>query len=121
MHNQKSQIVPLDVSSLACLFLVSLLWAGCAASRSYPGAVHGLTFNGTIKSVEEHRLTVALLKPGEPTVFVWEGTTKFWKNGVPIRPESIESTWPVRIHYHTSSGQLVAHHVYVQAAYPVVH
>lgn len=48
--------------------------------------------------------------------------TKFWKNGAPIRPESLEPTWPVRIHYHhPASGQLMTHHVYVQAAYPVVH
>ena len=124
MRNQRNQIAPLGIISLACLFLAGLLWAGCAASRTYPGPVHGLTFNGTVKSIDlqGHRLTVAPLKPGEPTVFVWESTTKFWKNGVPIRPESLEPNWPVRVHYHhATSGQMMPHHVYVQAAYPVVH
>lgn len=112
--------VVLMISAIAVVALV----AGCAGSRSYPGPVHGLTFNGTVQSIDlqNHHLIVAPLKRGEPTVFVWEGTTtRFWKNGVPIRPESIEPTWPVRVHYHASSGQLIAHHVYVQLAYPVVH
>ena len=110
-------------SSPACLLLAGLLWAGCAASRSYPGPVHGPTFNGTIQSIDlqNHRLTLTPLKPGDATVFVWEDSTKFLKNGVPLRPESLEPTWPVRVHYHTASGQLIAHHIYVQAAYPVIH
>ena len=108
---------------LVCLGLASLLVAGCATQRDYPGAVHGLTFNGTVQSIDiqNRRLTVAPLKPGEPLVFLWTGSTKFWKVGDPIRPESLEPTWPVRVHYHTASGQLIAHHVYVQLAYPAVH
>lgn len=109
--------------SIICLLLLAALLAGCATSRNYPGPVHGPTFNGSITAIDlkEHRLTVAPLKPGEPVVFDWNASTRFWKNGVPIRPESLDATWPVRIHYHASSGQLVTHHVYVQAAYPVVH
>lgn len=123
MQHQRNQLAPLGILSFACLLVASLLWAGCATSRNYPGPVHGLTFNGAVQSIDlkDHRLTVAPLKPGEPTVFVWETSTKFWKNGVPIRPESLEPTWPVRVHYHEHSGQLITHHVYVQAAYPVVH
>src|SRR5438093_7648644 len=95
---------PLDVRILftfACLPLVAGLWAGCAASRrSYPGPVHGLTFNGTVQSIDlqNHRLTVTPLKPGEPVVFLWDVSTKFWKSGIPIRIESLEPAWPVRVH-----------------------
>ena len=119
----RNQIIPLGIISLACLLLAGLLWSGCAASRSYPGSMHGLTFNSTIESIDiqNHRLSLAALKPGEPMVFAWESTTKFWKHGVPIQPESLEPTWPVRVHYHATSGQMITHHVYIQAAYPVVH
>jgi hypothetical protein len=112
------------ISSAVCLSLWTLLLVGCATERQYPGPVHGLTFNGTVQSIDlqNHRLTISPLKPGEPIVaFLWESSTKFWKDGIPIRPESLEPTWPVRVHYHTSSGQEVVHHVYVQTAYPVVH
>lgn len=109
--------------SIVCLLLFAVLLAGCASSRSYPGPVHGLTFNGTIKSVDlkEQRLSVAPLKPGESVTFVWDDSTKFWKKGVPIKAETLEPTWPVRIHYHTESSQPTAHHVYVELTYPVVH
>ena len=109
--------------SFGCLSLFMALLMGCVTSRNYPGPLHGLTFNGTVQSIDhkDHRLTVAPLKPGEPVVFLWKDSTKFWKNGAPIRPESLEATWPVRIHFHATSGQLITHHVYVQAAYPVVH
>ena len=109
--------------TIICLLMFAVLLAGCATSRDYPGPVHGQTFNGTIKSIDlkEHRLTVAPLKPGEPTVFLWENSTKFLKKGVPIKPDVLEPTWPVRIHYHTESGQATAHHVYVELTYPVVH
>ena len=85
--------------------------------------MHGLTFNGTVQSIDHqnHRLSLAPLKPGEPVVFLWGDSTKFWKHGEPIRPKSLEPTWPVPVHYHTSSGQLTAHHVYVQPPYPVLH
>jgi len=111
------------ISSLACVLLAGLLWSGCAASRSYPDPVHGLTFNGTVQSIDlqNHRLTLAPLKPSEPVVFVWDATTKFWQNGIPIRPDAVELGRSVRIHYHESSGQLVAHHVYVQVPYAPLH
>lgn len=123
MQHQRNQIVPLGIVSLICLLVASWLWAGCTTLRTYPGPVHGLTFNGTIESInlKDHRLTVAPLKLGEPTVFVWESSTKFWKSAVPIRSEPLEPTWTVRVHYHEDSGQLVTHHVYVQTAYPVIH
>ena len=109
--------------SRICLLLFAVLLAGCATSRDYPGLVHGQTFNGTIKSIDlkEHRLTMAGPKLGEPTVFVWEDSTKFWKKGVPIKRDVLEPTWPLRIHYHTESGQATAHHVYVELTYPIVH
>lgn len=109
--------------SIICLLLFTVLLAGCATSRDYPGPVHGQTFNGTIKFIDlkEHRLTATPLKRGEPTVFIWEDSTKFWKEGVPIKSEVLEPTWPVRIHYHTESGQATAHHVYVELTYPIVH
>ncbi len=109
--------------SITCLLLSMVLFVACAGSRSYPGPVHRLTFNGTIKSIDsnEHRLTVAPLKPGELVVFLWNDSTKFWKQGVPIKSDSLEPTWPVRVHYHTSSGQSTAHHVYMELSYPVVH
>jgi hypothetical protein len=110
------------ITARLSVFLFAVLLAGCASSRKYPGPVHGQTFNGTIKAIglNEHRLTVTPLKPGEPGVFVWDDSTKFWKKGVPIKPEQLESTWPVRIHYHTASGQSIAHHVYVELTYPIV-
>lgn len=110
-------------ASLIGLALLSLLLASCADSHNYPGPVHGLTFSGTIRSIDvpDHRLTLDPVKPGEPVVFLWERETKFWQGGVPIQPESLERTWLVRVHYHISSGQGVAHHVYVQTPYPVVH
>lgn len=119
----KSNKSPFTIFGLVCLGLASLLVAGCATQRDYPGAVHGLTFHGTVQSIDiqNHRLTVAPLKPGEPLVFFWTSSTKFWKVGNFIRPESLETAWPVRVHYHTASGQLVTHHVYVQLAYPAVH
>ena len=123
MHDQRKGNALFRVGGLVWLLLVGLLWAGCAVSRPYPGPVHGLMFNGTVQCLDRqnHSLTLAPLKPGEAVVFLWEESTKFWKNGVPIRPESLEPNWPVRVHYHTSSGQRTAHHVYVQNAYPVVH
>ncbi len=105
--------------SFVCLLLFTALLAGCATSRNYPGAIHGLSFDGTIQSIdlEGRQLTVAPLKPSAPVVFVWESTTKFWKNGGPIRADAVEKGRNVRIHYHEESGRLVAHHVYVRAPY----
>ncbi len=116
-------LLPAFAGRLIALALLNLLLAGCADSRGYPGPVHGLSLSGTIRSIDlqNHRLTLAPIKPGEPVVFVWESNTKFWQNGVPIQPESLERTWLVRVHYHMSSGQRVAHHVYVQTPYPMVH
>ncbi len=73
--------------ALVSLSLFAFLLVGCATRRDYPDPVHGLTFNGTIQSIDlkEHRLAVAPLKPGEPVVFLWEDSTRFWKNGDPIR------------------------------------
>jgi hypothetical protein len=109
--------------SIICLLLLAVLLAGCTTSRNYPGPVHGLTFNGSIKSIDlkESRLTVAPLKAGEPAVFAWDDDTKFWKKGDPIKADVLEITWPVRIHYHESSGRYTAHHVYVDLTYPIVH
>jgi alpha-mannosidase len=113
---------PLTFGVLAGLVLASLLWAGCAA-RSYPGPVHGLTFDGTVQSIDlqNHRLILAPLKPSQPIVFAYENTTKFWKNGIPIHPDEVEPGRAVRVHYHTVAGQPVAHHVYVQAPYAPQH
>ena len=123
MKNANQQKLLLAAASAAFLLLVGLLWTGCAASRSYPGPVHGLTFDGTVQSIDRqnHRLTLAPLKPSELAVFVWETITKFWQNEIPIRPESVEPGRTVRVHYHETAGQLVAHHVYVQAPYAPVH
>lgn len=112
-----------SVPSMVYLMLFTVLFAGCATSREHPGPVHGQTFNGTVKSIDlkEHHLTVTPLKTGEPTVFVWGDSAKFWKKGVPIKPDVLEPTWPVRVHYHTVSGQPTAHHVYVELTYPIVH
>ena len=109
--------------TLVGLVLLSLLLASCADSRAYPGPVHGLTFNGTIHSIDlqNHRLTLMPLKPGDPVLFLWERNTKFWQGSVPIEPESLERNWLVRVHYHISSGESVAHHVFVQTPYPAVH
>jgi hypothetical protein len=38
-------------ASAAWLLVARLTWAGCAA-RGYPGPVHGLTFDGTIQSID---------------------------------------------------------------------
>lgn len=114
----RHSLVP-ALSGLACLLLVSLLWAGCNTSRSYPGAIHGLSFDGTIQSIDlkSKQLTVAPLKQAAPVVFVWKSTTKFWKNDLPIHADAVEVGRTVRIHYHEESGRLVAHHVYVRAPY----
>lgn len=105
--------------SFVCLLLFTALLTGCATSRNYPGAIHGLSFDGTIQSIDlqDRQFTVAPLKPSAPVVFVWESTTKFWKNGVPIRTDAVETGRNVRIHYHEESGRLVAHHVYVRVPY----
>ena len=109
--------------NIICLLLLAALLAGCVSSRNYPGPVHGLTFNGSIKSIDlkESRLTVVPLKAGEPVVFAWDTATKFWKKGDPIKADVLEISWPVRIHYHATSGQYTAHHVYVDLTYPIVH
>lgn len=62
--------------ALCALGLASVLWAGCAA-RSYPGPVHGLTFDGTVQSIDLTNLSLMLapLKPVEPVVFAWNRTT----------------------------------------------
>ena len=102
--------------------LASFLLAGCA-TRSYPGPIHGLTFDGTVQSIDLHNRWLMLLplKPSQPVVFAWDASTKFWKNGVPIHPDEVESGRSVRVHYHTASGQLVAHHVYLQVPYAPMH
>ena len=120
----------LTFEALTTLFVVSLLWAGCAA-RSYPGPVHGLTFDGTVQSIDltNQSLTLLPLKPAEPVVFAWNRNTKFWKNGIPIRPGEVERGVSVRVHFHTASAteihfaasQYVAHHVYVQVPYAPEH
>ncbi len=103
---------------LASLLAAGLLWAGCA-TRGYPGPVHGLTFDGTVQSIdlEGHRLIMVPLRPSQPVVFSYEGTTKFWKNGIPIHPDEVAPGQSVRVHYHLMSGQPVAHHVYIQVPY----
>jgi hypothetical protein len=108
----------LSFEVLASFLLVSLIWAGCAA-QSYPGPVHGLTVDGSVQSIDlqSHRLILVPLKPSQPVVFGYEDTTKFWRNGIPIRPDEVEPGRSVRVHYHTVSGQQVAHHVYVQVPY----
>lgn len=102
--------------------LASFLLAGCA-TRSYPGPIHGLTFDGTVQSIDFQNRQIILvpLKPSQPVVFAWDGGTKFWKNGVPIHPDEVESGRSVRVHYHTASGQVVAHHVYIQVPYAPMH
>ena len=107
----------------ALVLLASLLLAGCA-TRSYPGPIHGLTFDGTVQSIDlQNRLLMLFpLKPSQPVVFAWDASTKFWKNGVPNHPaDEVESGRSVRVHYHTASGQLVAHHVYIQVPYAPTH
>ena len=104
-----------------CLLFFTELLVGCNTSRSYPGAIHGLSFDGTIQSIDlqGRQLTVAPLKPSVPValVFAWESTTKFWKNNLPIHADAVEAGRNVRIHYHEESGRLVAHHVYVRDPY----
>ena len=116
--DRKERTTLLGAGTLLCLLPVAILIAGCA-SRNYPGPVHGPTFDGTVQSVDlpNHRLTIAPLKPGQPVTFAYEGSTKFWKNGVPIHPDEVESGKSVRVHYHTAS----AHHVYVQVPYAPQH
>ena len=101
--------------------------AGCTTQHSYPGPTHGLTFNGTVQSLDlkNQSLTLLPLKPGEPVVFAWNRNTKFWKNGIPIRPEEVEPGRSVRLHFHPATGteihfaasECVAHRVYVEAPY----
>ena len=112
------------------MLLAGLLLVGCTA-RSYPGPVHGLTFDGTIKTVDlkNQSLTLSPLKPSELVVFAWNTNTKFWKNGIPIRPEEVEPGASVRVHFHLATAtdmhfatnQYVAHHVYVQVPYAPQH
>ena len=121
MHSKQTFTDNISCLSFVCLLLFTALRAGCATSRSYPGAIHGLSFDGTIQSIDlqGRQLTVAPLKPSAPVVlvFAWESTTKFWKNDLPIRADALETGRNVRIHYHEESGRLVAHHVYVRAPY----
>ncbi len=105
-------------TALGLLLIVAALAAGCA-SRNYPGPVHGLTFDGTLQSIDpqKHQLVLVPLRPGEPVVFTYDSTTRFWKNEIPIRAEEMEAGRSVRVHYHRASGRLVAHHVYIQIPY----
>jgi hypothetical protein len=107
----------MKLRSILCLVLFPALLMGC--NTSYPGAIHGLSFDGTVQSIDlqGRQLTVAPLKPSAPVVFAWESTTKFWKNDVPIHADAVETGRNVRIHYHEEAGRLVAHHVYVRAPY----
>ena len=100
---------------VGALALASLLWVGCA-KQSYPGPVHGMIFDGPVQSIDlqGRRLILVPLKPSHPVVFSYEETTKFWKNGIPIHANEVESGKSVRIHYHAVSGQPIAHHVYIQ-------
>ena len=111
------------VVTISCLQLISLLWTGCTTEDGSSRPIHGPTFNGTVQSIDlqNHRLTVVPLKPAPPVIFVLEATTKFWKNGVPIRPDAVERGHSVRIHYHESFDQFIAHHVYVQEPYAPEH
>jgi len=123
MNAKKTPIGVRILLTFTGLPLVAALWVGCAASGTYPGPVHGLTFDGTIQFIDlqHHQLTVEPLKPSEPVVFSWETTTKFWRNGVPTRPDSVEQGQSVRVHYHTAAGEPVAHHVYIQLPYATPH
>lgn len=114
-----------------CLLLANLLSSGCTTHRPYAGPVHGSSFDGTVQSLDftNQSLTLLPLKPGEPVVFTWDRSTKFWKNGIPIRPEEVEPGKSVRVHFHPASGtqihfaasQYVAHHVYVSMPYAPLH
>lgn len=108
--------------ALCALGLASLLWAGCA-TRSYLGPVHGLSFDGTVESIDlqTHRLVMVPLKPSQPVVVTYQDTTKFWKNGTPIHADEVEIGRSVRVHYHVTSGQPVAHHVYIEVPYAPQH
>ncbi len=113
------------------VLLMFFFVTGCATQHAYPGPIHGLSFDGTVQSLDltNQSLTVSPLKPGEPVVFAWDRSTKFWKNGIPIRPNEVEPGVSVRIHFHLVLGteihfaasQYVAHHVYVQVPYAPQH
>ena len=117
------------LASLAVV-LASLLLAGCA-TRSYPGPIHGLTFDGTVQSIglTNQSLTLSPLKPAQPVVFAWTRNTKFWKDGIPMRPDEVEPEVSPRIHFHLATAsemhfaasQYVAHDVYVQVPYAPQH
>lgn len=113
------------------LLMAALLWSGCASHRAYPGPIHGLSFDGVVQSIDltNQSLTLLPLKPGESVVFAWDRSTKFWKNGIPIRPEEIEPGKSVKVHFHLASdtqahfaaSQYIAHHVYVSVPYAPLH
>jgi hypothetical protein len=115
----------------AAISALAFFAAGCASRHDYPGLVHGLSFNGTVQSINltNQSLTVLPSKPSEPVIFAWNRNTKFWKNGIPIRPEEVEPGTSVRIHFHMVLGneihfaasQYVAHHVYIQVPYAPLH
>lgn len=126
MNTAKLYIFPkvsIPVGIINSLLLITLVFAGCATSKDYPGPVHGLTFNGVVQSIDvkKHRLTVAPLKEGDPVLFVWEDDTKFYWNEDIIRPERMEVGRHVRIHYHIADNYSVAHHVYILAPSNQVH
>jgi hypothetical protein len=113
------------------VLLVFFFAAGCVSQHAYPGSIHGLSFDGTVQSLDlkNQSLVLSPLKPSEPVVFAWDRSTKFWKNGIPIRPEEVEPGMSVRVHFHLASGaeihfaasQYFAHHVYVQEPYAPLH
>ena len=106
------------------LLMAGLLWSGCASRRAYPGPIHGMSFDGVVQSINltNQSLTLLPLKPGEAVVFGWDRSTKFWKNGIPIRPQEVEPGKFVKVHFHPASdtqapfaaSQYVARHVYIQ-------
>lgn len=102
--------------NLACLAILTTVLIGCTASRSYSGAVHGLSLEGVVQFVDlpGQRLTLAPLGSSAPVGFVLADTTRFGKGGEPIHADGVEEGQSVRVHYHGASQRLVAHHVYVR-------
>lgn len=113
------------------VLLIFFFATGCATQHAYPGPIHGLSFDGIVQSLNltNQSLTVSPLKPAKPVVFAWDRNTKFWRNGIPIRPEEVEPGVSVRVHFHMASAtqvhfaasQYMAHHVYVQVPYAPLH
>ena len=101
-------------TTIAIVALLSVV--GCATSYPSSHPVHGPAFNGNIQAIDTatHRLTVAPVKESPAVVFLWNGNSKFWANGLRVEPRQLQAGDLVRIHYTPDSEPKMIQHLYLE-------